>query len=138
MMIKGQTNPLVKRKIRGYVILRKLDLPILYILGMYELDIPDKIKLLQEHGAYQSVKITSCNQPLLHMFPPLYNSPVSQLRFLRVSVCPFVTLYTVKCSATCRTSSSADRKASATFGSKCVPESFLMISTASSNLNAFL
>ena len=36
---------------------------------MNKFDVIDDIKLLEEHRAYKSVKITTCNQSLLHSLP---------------------------------------------------------------------
>ena len=65
VMVESEPDPVVEGKVRGDVICRDVDFSVLDVLGVYEFDLVDDVKLLQEHGADEAVKITSGDQALL-------------------------------------------------------------------------
>ena len=65
VMVKSKSDSRIKRKICSDVILVDIDLAVLHILRMNKLDLVDHVHLLKEHGAYESVKITSGNKSFL-------------------------------------------------------------------------
>ena len=64
VMVKRETHARIVRQVCCYIILGKLDLAVLYVFRMYEFYAVQYTELSQYHGAYQTVKITSCYQTL--------------------------------------------------------------------------
>ena len=65
VVVKCETYSGVKGKICRDVILGDIDFSILNILRVNELDLIDNVEFLEQHGAYESVKVTSGNKSLL-------------------------------------------------------------------------
>ena len=58
-MVKRKTYPRIEREVCRYVVLADLDLAVLNIFRMDELDLIDHVQFAKEHGANQTVEITS-------------------------------------------------------------------------------
>jgi len=105
-MVESQMHTRYIGQIGGDVFVGDLDLAILHVFGMDKPDIANQAEFPQEYRTHQTIKVTSCDQPVFctiamirsHWFTPLFDvqmihwagtlaihSPFPQLRICRVA-----------------------------------------------------
>ena len=62
MVVERQVHARVVGEVRGDVGRAQLDLPVLHVLGMHELDVPEDVHLPEEGGTDQPVEIAARHQ----------------------------------------------------------------------------
>ncbi len=76
MMVEAHKNILVVRQVCGDIVIGKLNLSVLYVLGVNKFDLFDEIALPKDHCTNKSIKVTTRYKSFLiaHIAPVLHFS----------------------------------------------------------------